>query len=151
MLSKTWWADLYLIPSDEDEKFILYSPSKYAVALVTPDNASKLATVIQGAVVDNASEKDPASSVISRLRDLGFLDPTLPNKAPAFSSFTDCRATAVGHGSIKHFSPHEVTLDITRKCNMRCVYCYSNGGESAVSMQPDCGRAAINHCNSPFE
>lgn len=146
MSSEAWWGGLYLIPSEEDENVILYSPSKYAVGLVTPENASKIAAAIKGAIIDNESDKNSASRIISQLKDLGFLGATFQNKGATFPASSSCRSPVVGRSSIKYFSPHEVTLDLTRKCNMRCVYCYSHGGDSVISMQPDCGRAAIDFC-----
>ena len=45
--------------------------------------------------------------------------------------------------SVKSFSPIRVTLVPTYQCNLRCVYCYSNGGANPLRMSIDYAKAAI--------
>ena len=45
-----------------------------------------------------------------------------------------------------NFEPTEVILLPTYNCNLRCVYCYANSGDSAkATMSRELGRAAIDH------
>jgi uncharacterized protein len=40
----------------------------------------------------------------------------------------------VGDFESPEFRPYEVTLFLTNKCNLRCVYCYASAGEQPVAM-----------------
>lgn len=140
--------DLYLIPSEEDENYILYRPSKHLVALLPPENARNLAILIQD-IHDHklAPSMFRSKSVIS-LINVGLLDSRLDNHGSKETKTRDRVEPIKLKDSAHPFSPHEVTLDITKKCNMRCIYCYSCGGDETTAMPIECGQAAIDFCVS---
>ncbi len=41
--------------------------------------------------------------------------------------------------------PTEVALFLTERCNLRCVYCYAQGGEGRRSLSRETARAALEH------
>ncbi|MEK6764627.1 MAG: radical SAM protein [Planctomycetota bacterium] len=127
--------DLYIIPSEEDENYILYRPSKHLLALVEPQMASNIAAILKE--TDAHTKSKPYDvKYSSLLLEKGFLD-------------SDMKISEVNNSAQpirQPFSPHELTLDITKKCNMRCTYCYSNAGESSISMSEECGYKAIDFC-----
>ncbi|MBC8526630.1 MAG: radical SAM protein [Candidatus Cloacimonetes bacterium] len=141
-------SDLYLIPSEEDGNYILYRPSKYLIALLNPEMASKLSNYLKFNTKKTSSDNSYNLKNINSLVDIGFLDisdgaedidvSTMNNKCGIINKITDT----------KLFLPHEVTLDITKKCNMRCIYCYACGGDTNISMSRDCGISAIDFCIS---
>ncbi|MBN1970058.1 MAG: 4Fe-4S cluster-binding domain-containing protein [Candidatus Delongbacteria bacterium] len=139
--------DLYLIPSDEDENYILYRPSKYLIALLNPEMTSKLSTLLKE---DRKKSFNNSYDIknLSSLVEIGFLDSSNDVKSSNKSKVTDSCSIVHHIPNTKLFLPHEVTLDITRKCNMRCIYCYSCGGDTKISMSRDCGISAIDFCIS---
>jgi len=68
-------------------------------------------------------------AVIDALEQAGLLAGPAP-EPPVFPS--DCG-----------FRPHEVTLFLTSRCNLRCRYCYADAGRKAVDMGWETARAAI--------
>jgi uncharacterized protein len=46
-------------------------------------------------------------------------------------------------GGHKEFRPTDVTLSLTSRCQLRCIYCYARGGENVTDMDPELIHAAI--------
>lgn len=132
--------DLYLVPSEEDGNFILYRPSKHLAALVRPEKVRDLVATVKTSQKKFLTLLE--SKCLSKLVEAGFLDAYKNDKLLGLSN------QAEHHDIPNSFSPHEVMLDITRKCNMRCIYCYSCGGDTVATMSHECGCAAIDLCVS---
>ena len=133
--------DLYLIPSEEDENYILYRPSRHLVALISPIFLNSIQNTLTNLKTEDSILCELEKGIVSKFEKSGFLDSqtSAENKNEENFKFRNRLKTNT-------FSPHEVTLDITRKCNMRCIYCYSNGGEINITMSKECGFAAIDLC-----
>jgi uncharacterized protein len=43
------------------------------------------------------------------------------------------------------FNPTDLTLCITNKCNLRCIYCYADGGKSSGTISKNIAETAINY------
>jgi uncharacterized protein len=140
--------DLYLIPSEEDENYILYRPSKHLIALLSPENAYNLAILIQDVHDHKLAPSILGSKSILSLINVGFLDSRLNNHESRETKTRNCNKPINQKHTAHPFSPHEVTLDITRKCNMRCIYCYSCGGDEITTLSRECGQTAIDFCVS---
>lgn len=140
--------DLYLIPSEEDENYILYRPSKHLIALLSSKNTSNLAILIQDIHNDKLAPSMLRSKSIISLVNMGFLDSQSNNhKSREIKTKDSDKPTKQKHNTYS-FSPHEVTLDITKKCNMRCIYCYSCGGDEITTLLRECGQVAVDFCVS---
>jgi uncharacterized protein len=122
--------DLFLIP--HDGQYIIYRPGVQMCALVNAAASQEVASYLKsdGQIV--------GSSSLDELAESGFFQ--VPNRPSFEGEETSMRDTE------RSFRPHEVTLDITWRCNLRCIYCYGRGGEIAMDMNPDCARAAVDLC-----
>lgn len=134
-------SDLYLIPSEEDSNFLLYRPSKFLVALIQPHKAYELSELLRRVKASDKTLPSRQKEFVALLAKKGFLDHRTDTTNPCASeSEINCHKR-----DLQALFPHEVTLDITKKCNMRCIYCYACGGDSKTSMSLECGYAAISY------
>ena len=118
-------ADMFVI-AKEDDTYYLYMPLQRRVALVNRATLNAVARFTKsGACALNEAELQ----TIETLREQGFF-PEAPASQPVFPASYD-------------FCPHEVTLFLTSRCNLRCRYCYANAGEKCVDMPWDMAQAAI--------
>lgn len=129
------------MPSEEDDNYILYRPSKNLIGLINPAVASKIASLLK----ENRSSLNISNQQndldLSFLLKKGFID------AATEKENNDIKNKNQGHKPQKiPFSPHETTLDITKKCNMKCIYCYACGGDDNTTMNIDCAKSAIDFC-----
>ena len=60
--------------------------------------------------------------------------------APHSTPDKDGRTKGKGAGSTTHFA-----IFVTSKCNLRCTYCYAEGGDSAKTIDRDTWRIAMDH------
>jgi uncharacterized protein len=109
-----------------DGRRLIYAPLRGAAAVVNAPAAVAVARYLK----EGAEGLAPAESrIIDRLREQGLLGGE-PAALPLFPE--------------KYvFCPHEVTLFLTSRCNLRCRYCYANAGHKSVEMPWDVARAAI--------
>lgn len=135
--------DLYLIPSEEDDCFLLYRPTVNTVSLLNNNDAVLYAGYIKELAKRGGGRNLDNLDVARRLAKLGYLE--IENNPDSRAIVKNIQPSQL---SSKRFSPFEVTLDITRKCNMRCIYCYAAGGETPITMPIECGIAAIDLCVS---
>ncbi|MBN1657746.1 MAG: radical SAM protein [Anaerolineae bacterium] len=108
-------------------KFILYRPLR-RLAFVA--NAA-MARVVTGLLREPPLDPPPVPPpVLDYLRDIGFLDPDPappPPRDPAYH-------------------PTSAVLLMTDRCNLRCVYCYADGGETGHrDLSEEMAFAAIDH------
>lgn len=117
--------ELFAIPRGHD-RYYLYAPLRRFLAVVNGGTVAAVSKYMRGGL----PVLDPAqSAVISQLQENGVLDGRVP-EPPVFPQ--DCV-----------FRPHEVTLFLTSRCNLRCRYCYADAGHKAIDMPWQIARAAI--------
>jgi uncharacterized protein len=104
-------CECFLLPFRQ--AFLLYAPRQAAAALLNGSAAAFLRDLQAGKVLE-ASEEETA--VLTVLQRLGMV-----NGPP------DIPLTVHEH---KPFAPTCVTLYLTDACNLRCSYCYANGGDN---------------------
>jgi uncharacterized protein len=119
--------DLSIIPVAG--RYVLYRPLR---RLAIAGNEA-LARVVAGqaqALSRGDTLPDLPPSIAEFLSGIGFLEPDpLPPPPPD-----------------ETFQPAMAVLLLTSRCNLRCVYCYANGGEEAAEdLDPSVARAAIDH------
>jgi len=110
----------------EDEQFVLYAPLRRAAAVVNRGAAGVVARYLEDEHVPLTAAE---AETIARLTANGLLG----GEEPASPAFPE------GYG----FAPYEVTLFLTSRCNLRCRYCYAEGGKEAHDLTWDQARAAI--------
>ena len=101
--------EVFCVPLDQGEA-ALYVPRKGIVARVTDGAAG----AVRDALLSGRCVSDEASPTLSALRDAGILD-----GEPGID---------LGTRDGGSFGPTCVSLFLTTACNLRCVYCYANGG-----------------------
>ena len=122
--------DLFCIPF-KDDLYILYRPSLHSIALVDSNAANNLSTFL-----NFPDQNSNFFDILNNSKLQGFL--SLPEHVFEIDQpLIEPEA---------EFTPYEVTLDITWKCNLKCIYCYANGGENPVNMDWECATAAIDLC-----
>lgn len=137
-------SDFWLVPDifviDDGDSALLYAPISGRLLRITPAAANCVRTIqIDSEPVAVHSDDQFLASLV----DLGLLTP-FPS-----SPFSEENLWAsTGHPNIAPdgtFAPIQVTLNITNRCPLRCIYCFaSTGNESSfVDMPLDCGHAAI--------
>ncbi|MDR0429599.1 MAG: radical SAM protein [Tannerellaceae bacterium] len=115
--------NLFVIRRDETT-FILYSPLNRKAGVI---NRSGVNTIARYFEQETLSEKE--ADYIGLLYENRFLNKTgLPK--PIFPDNYS-------------FMPHEVTLFLTSRCNLRCRYCYAEAGKKNEDMAFETARAAI--------
>jgi len=116
-------SDLFTIPRD-DGTFLLYAPLTKKAGVI---NEAGVNTIV--GYFDGRSLADGEQSFIENLYQNKFLTEEGQPK-PVFSkNFT--------------FKPHEVTLFVTSRCNLRCRYCYADAGKKNMDMAVETAQAAI--------
>lgn len=105
-------------------RHLVHVPLLATSLLVSPRMAALVGRLRQGPVVP----RDAAEARgLARLRELGLIDG--PSPPPPRSVLQE--------------SPTEVSLFLTERCNLRCVYCYARGGEGGRSMSPVVAESAL--------
>ena len=118
-------GDLFVIKSGED-RYVLYAPLRRAVAAV---NGAAANVVSRYVTEGGASLGSEGAALIQALEAQGLLA-AQTDAAPVFPA------------NYK-FSPIEVTLFPTSRCNLRCRYCYADAGRRSIEMPWEIARAAI--------
>ena len=117
--------DLFAVPRGAS-RYYLYAPLRHALAVV---NRDAVAVVGRYLASGEAAMDGSGRGVIETLQKHGLIGGQIP-APPVFPH--DYR-----------FCPHEVTLFPTSRCNLRCRYCYANGGDHPADMPWEIARAAI--------
>jgi uncharacterized protein len=119
------WLSKDLCVIAEGENYLLLEPSLPCVLLVNPSTLAALKAFQKG----DSRHLLPGSFLFQSLVDGAILRkknwPKSPVKPP------------VG------FDPDGVSLFLTTRCSMRCIYCYSNGGEKNQKMPWEIARTAL--------
>lgn len=101
-----------------DDKYIIYAPLKRLAFVVSPAVVNLLNEITLNA---NKTVSRKEKKLLRMFRELGLVNEeneTMPVKADNV------------------FAPTYVTLFLTNKCNLRCIYCYASGGEKAGTTIP---------------
>lgn len=122
---KTNKDDVFVIPA-QDNKYYLYSPLRRSLAVV---NGAVVRTVSKYLTDNKGSFNANESSIIETLIEHGVLSCLAPDPPTFPENYS--------------FQPHEVTLFLTSRCNLRCRYCYANAGHKAVNMPWEVAKGAI--------
>ncbi len=117
--------EIFVVPRQGDEYFV-YAPLRRRLAVVNGGAVAVLARYLESGVdaLDAAGR-----ALVDSLEERGVLG----GPAPALPLFPE------GY----RFLPHEVTLFLTSRCNLRCRYCYADAGRKSVDMPFEIARAAI--------
>jgi uncharacterized protein len=118
--------ELFVIP--DEGNYILYAPVKKNILLVNKAAVKRLQDFSQG----QKDCIDPDSMFFKQLVQAEIL--VSANKSNPTISFPKNQT---------EFDPEGVSLFLTTRCNMHCVYCYSNGGDSHKVMPWETAKAAI--------
>ena len=117
--------ELFVVRGTADT-FFLYAPLRRVVVSLNSDAVNSVARFLQG----GAASLAPAETrVVQQLRDAGLFTDPLPQPPTTPDDYV--------------FRPHEVTLFPTTRCNLRCIYCYADGGTRSVDMKWEIAQAAI--------
>ncbi|MCK9418672.1 MAG: radical SAM protein [Nitrospirae bacterium] len=110
-------TEIFSIPYKD--KYIVYAPLKQTAFMVSPMAVNLLYKINleNNGHFLNKEEKE----LLTTFRELGLIDGAI-DKLPARTEET--------------FAPTNVTLFLTGKCNLRCIYCYASGGEKENSTIP---------------
>jgi uncharacterized protein len=117
--------NLFVIP--DNGQFILYEPRKPGVLAVNQATVQLLDAIKNG----RPAGIDTHSDLIRTLISYGIVVPKNDDHAIAFPS------------GAREFDPHGVSLFLTAACSMRCIYCYSNGGDRPNHMPWPVAKAAV--------
>jgi uncharacterized protein len=122
---EAWPEEVFSIPRSGDRHF-LYAPLRHCVADVNADAVNAVARYLDKGI---ASLSETEKAVVGSLEKAGFFAGPAP-RPPIFPKDYV-------------FRPHEVTLFLTSRCNLRCRYCYADAGHKAVDMPWETAKAAI--------
>ena len=117
--------DLFVIDKGEDQ-YYLYAPLRRRLAIVNGALVNILARYLNQ---EKAELSGTEVDQIENLTTLGFFGKPVPEK-PLFPESYE-------------FCPHEVTLFLTSRCNLRCRYCYAEAGRKSIDMDWEPAQAAI--------
>ena len=101
------------------KKYIIYAPLKQIALIVSPKVVNLLYNINKNNVGIALDKKERA--ILKTFCELGLINGKV-DKLPILSEET--------------FSPTYVTLFLTGKCNLRCIYCYASGGAKENSTIP---------------
>jgi len=123
--------EFFSVPADED-RLLLYRPLR-RLAFVGNEAMARLARQL---LDEDAPALDAGSQTPPRVRrfldEIGFLE---PDPAPPAEPSLDAT-----------YRPATATLLLTNRCNLRCVYCYADGGAGPAEEMPfELARAAIDY------
>jgi uncharacterized protein len=119
--------EVFIVPRRADEYFV-YAPLRRSLAVVNEAAVGSLGRFLEkGGDLDGLDAKD--RRLVEELLSRGLLGSDSP-KPPVFPE---------GYG----FLPHETTLFLTSRCNLRCRYCYADAGRKSIDMPWEVAQAAI--------
>lgn len=105
-------TELFFVPYED--KFIVYAPLKKITLLVNKSAAD----IISGFQEKGVEETESNKELISTLKEKGIIGSSKGIFSPKKTDF----------------KPTNVTLFPTFNCNLRCLYCYSEGGKSKKNL-----------------
>jgi uncharacterized protein len=121
-------TELFVIPLEQ--KYLVYAPFKRVVLLMNDAGIDTLKSL--GAPSLGANPNKEFMAILKRAGILTKTEEPLRRGIPT--------------ETLIQFSPTSVTIMPTSDCNLRCVYCYSLGGESKTILNVEVAKAAIDYC-----
>lgn len=118
--------ELFVLPGNTRQRY-LYAPLRRFIAALNDDAISLAARYNDDPGLDLITAEQ---AILEELQTHGLFTnpyPQLPDVPERYL-----------------FRPHEVTLFLTTKCNLRCTYCYADGGSRDIDMPDEIAEAAIN-------
>lgn len=119
---------IFTIPTDVEDEYVLFAPLHKLAVKISQNAADTIHELIEHGY-DSFQEKSKNENLISNFFKKHHLL-ELPNKWKVKTS-----------ENTKELS--RITLALTNKCNLRCSYCYANGGIDQTSMSFDTVRDGI--------
>lgn len=117
--------ELFLLDRKDGGKFI-YAPLRPFAAILNNSGAASIAKFYCG----QFDKLNPADrKIIDALKAEGLFTKPYP-QPPRFPENYE-------------FCPHEATLFLTSRCNLRCRYCYADAGKKSIDMPWNIAKAAI--------
>jgi uncharacterized protein len=117
--------ELFVVPGKKGSCY-LYAPLRRVIVSLNQDAVGSVSRFLNG----GPSALGPEDGrVIEQLQAAGLFTEPLPEPPVTPDNYL--------------FRPHEVTLFPTTRCNLRCTYCYADGGTRHVDMPWDIAQAAI--------
>lgn len=117
--------DLYLLPHSGGD-YILYAPLRRALISISPPMVQALQNYL-----NNGSKA------------LSETEKSLLGHLAAAEMFQGEALAPPIQPSMTEFLPHQVTLFLTSRCNLRCTYCYADAGRKNIEMPWEVAKAAI--------
>jgi len=115
--------ELFVLPDGKD-RFILYAPLEGNAVEVNPDTLLLLQRLNSGQKVD--------------------LENPLVKKLETLKIIVDQESYVRDEKKVKEgYLPTHITIMPTFNCNLRCVYCYSRGGENPADLEFKVAKGAI--------
>jgi uncharacterized protein len=121
---------VFVIP--DGERFLVYAPLRKAVALI---NSAGL-RALQEWNMNGTSEPAQQSPFLRELTAAGVLDSKDGEAGP-------CVYPISVQSPSGEVSPESVSLFLSNRCSMRCVYCYASGGSDTRQMDWGTARGTI--------
>ncbi len=118
---------VFLIPADGSSTYILYAPVHRFAVRVSAEARDVLSLLLDEQEVDGAI----AIELKAFLQEKGLL--TLPK-----SWHPEVVMQDVSGG-------HKITLSLTNKCNLRCIYCYAETGVDFTTMPWEVAKLAVDN------
>jgi len=116
--------EIFALPWDGGQ-YLLYAPLRRVAAVV-----NRAAALSAGRALNGAPTASPADLAVARqLQESGFCVGPAPHPPVAPEDYV--------------FRPYEVTLFPTTRCNLRCTYCYADGGKPGPELPWPHAKAAI--------
>jgi uncharacterized protein len=135
-------TELFVIPIGC--KYIVYSPCRGAMLTMNAAGINVMKS-LDGQKIGIDQHKE----FIQQLIEVGIVteqDKFVGVKANVDQAVTGCSRPEVSPTSTTEFLPMDVTILPTYDCNLRCVYCYSSGGERKTVIDVRIATAAIDYC-----
>ncbi|MCZ7401059.1 MAG: hypothetical protein O8C61_02425 [Candidatus Methanoperedens sp.] len=117
--------EVFTIPFDDS--FIFYIPQKGLIFIIDEKRRNEADKIKSGQISSDDIIYSPFLSLLKKLNLFGQFEP--------FSS----------NLNEYDFSPTSVTLSLTTRCSLSCVYCYARAGEKQLDMPIEIAKAAINY------
>lgn len=125
----------------QDGRIYLFDPVSRTYASMN----KKMLSFLSKPGVENAF----AGSSVKTRKDLAGIIEHLCSSGILIEKDTEKGNTFIESG--KSFSMPHLTIFVTTKCNLRCVYCYANGGDSGVTITRDIWMPAMEYFFSILE
>lgn len=135
-------TEAFVIPIGYE--YIVYSPRIGTILMMNAAGINVMKS-LEGQKIGTNQDKE----FIQRLIKVGIVaeeDKFIGVKANVDQAITGCSRLEVSPPSTTRFLPTNITILPTYDCHLRCVYCYSSGGERKTMLDVRIATAAIDYC-----